>query len=148
MHYEPNVQYNGRSDQHGRGAGSYEPNSVNGGAGYQRYAGNEQLQQGLSSAEHNQGAVAGGNNQQTGSQGTPLPSVSQPTTSQASTANEQQQVFQGMTVQQLLKAHFKIVKQELDRQSQEHTMFQWKMQKQLLDCQARGGLAWGPAASS
>ena len=34
--------------------------------------------------------------------------------------------FQSMTVQQMLEAHFKIVKQELDKQKQELSIFQQK----------------------
>ena len=51
------------------------------------------------------------------------------------------QGFQGMTVQQLLEAHLKLVKQELDRQRQEHSMFQLRVQNLL--SQTRGDLALG-----
>ena len=53
-----------------------------------------------------------------------------------------------MTVQQLLEAHMKIVKQELDRQRQEQSMFMFQIQQQLLGCQTGGGLAWGARPSS
>ena len=40
--------------------------------------------------------------------------------------------FQGLTVQQLLEAHFQAVQQELARQRQEHNLMQFRIQQQLL----------------
>ena len=73
--------------------------------------------------------------------------VGQPTLGSQVGVENQIPVFQGLTVQQLLEAHFKIVKQELDRQRQEHSMFQFKIQQQLLGCQAGEGLVWDRPSS-
>ena len=73
--------------------------------------------------------------------------VGQPNLGSQVGVEHQLPVFQGLTVQQLLEAHFKIVKQELDRQRQEHSMFQFKIQQQLLGCQVGEGLAWDRSSS-
>ena len=52
-----------------------------------------------------------------------------------------------MTVQQLLEAHMKIVKQELDRQKQELSIFQQKMQQQMRGCQVEESLRLGARLS-
>ena len=49
--------------------------------------------------------------------------------------------FQGLIVLQMLEAHLKLVKQELDRQRQEQSMFQLRVQNLL--SQTRGDLAMG-----
>jgi hypothetical protein len=74
--------------------------------------------------------------------------VSQPLQTNQGGSEGNNPVFQGMTVQQLLEAHMKIVKQELDRQRQEQSVFQFQIQQQLLGCQAGGGLAWPARPSS
>ena len=48
-----------------------------------------------------------------------------------------------MTVQQMLEAHFQIVKQELEKQRKEMNMFQTQFQQQVLNSQRRGVAPWG-----
>ena len=78
-----------------------------------------------------------------------LPLFSQPPptlTSRAGTVN-QLSSFQDLTVQHMLEAYTRTIRQELDKAKQEQSMFQWKIQ-QFLDCQVKGGLAWGVRPSS
>ena len=52
-----------------------------------------------------------------------------------------------MTVQQLLEAHIKNIKQELASQKEEVRIVQQQLKEQLLPHPLAGGLAWGPRLS-
>ena len=60
---------------------------------------------------------------------------------------QQQEGFQGMTVQQQLEAHIKKVQQELDRQRGEVRLMQQQLRQQLLTHLEKEGLAWWPRPS-
>ena len=111
------------------GAGQHVGNQTSGGVGHQPRHG-----------------VPGADQHVGGGYGQPPPhvTVGQPQGVPGyTTSNSSNSGFQGLTVQQLLEAHFKVIKQELDRQKQELSIFQHQIQQQLRASQGEGSLDMG-----